>query len=214
MYLLNMEILWNKVETFFARSFINFSSHGHLSIPLHTIIYQFLFTQEFINSFSHGNLSIPLHTKIYQFLFTRLFINSFSHNRLSIFCFSFCFCFSFSCFYHFTLLLFSLSFLCRFFYYYLDIVISNLLSDFFLIFYHISLFLWRKLKKDRDDRITLLSYETFHFSETSNRYILYKCIWLTFSTQFLHTKNDKHWTNCKLINWICYEKSIELILNS
>ena len=89
----------------FTRLFINSSSHGNLSIPLHMKIYQFLFTRKFINSSSHGNLSIPLHTVIYQFLFTQSFINSISNSASAPPS-------------PFLLLSFFSFFLCRFFYYY------------------------------------------------------------------------------------------------
>ena len=109
----------------FMRKFINSSSHDHLSIPLHTIIYQFSFTRKFINSSSHGNLSIPLHMVIYQFLFTQSFINSVS----SFFCSSFSFpAFIISHSYHFLHSSFVDSSITILF----DIIISNLLSYFFL----------------------------------------------------------------------------------
>lgn len=44
----------------------------HLFLSLHTIIvYQLLFAQKFINPSSHGHSSIPFHTLIYQFLAIR-----------------------------------------------------------------------------------------------------------------------------------------------
>ena len=84
-----------------------------------------------------------------------------------------------------------------------DIVISNLLSYFFLnISPYLPIFLWRKLKKDRDDRITLLSYET-----SFPRSFEYKCIWLTFSTRIKRSnvsKNFTHFQSSKVIGMLMF----------